>query len=334
MKRKAVIDEGIGETRCAVYEGKKLTEIYIQRWSDANLPRLGDIFAGRVTTLDKTLGAAFVSLGAGPDGLLKFTDAGDAPRLTDGLMVKVEVTREAISGKGPILRFVDVSSLSKPQALVKVTLEDSLKRRLGPDLAIEHAQVNHTENAAETVIALPGGGDIAIEPTRALIAIDVDKGNAQSSLDVSKVAAGVIASQLRLRGLGGLIVIDFPNLRQPKHRDQLNNFVLEAFKDDPNQVKIAPLSRFGTMELTRAIKTRPLDDLFNDQTEAGAMLALKRLEREAIASPGAQLTLTVPHYIHNWLEAGSIDWRTAMTNKIGARFALEAGTEIAVKADR
>jgi len=334
MKIKAVIDEGVGETRCAVYEGKKLVEIYIRRWSGKDGPRLGDIFAGKLTKIDKSMGGAFVDLGAQPHGLLKFTNAQGAPRLTEGQMIKVEITREGTAKKGPVLKFVDVTDLSKPQPLVQITLEDMLKRRFGPDLKIEYANVNHVEDAVSREIALPGGGDICIERTRALVAIDVDRGTAMNGFEVCLQAASVAADQIRLRGLGGLIVIDFPNLRQPKQRDRLYKAMQDAVKDDPNIIKVAPLSRFGAIEMTRAVQTRSLDEQFADKTETGAMLALRRLEREAAANPGAQLVLSVPHYIFHWLENDLIDWKDAMTNKIGGRFRLRAGNVIEVSSDR
>ncbi|NNE56667.1 MAG: hypothetical protein HKN36_01040 [Hellea sp.] len=334
MKSRAVIDRGVGETRVAVYVGKRLVEIYLRRWSDKFKPRLGDIFAGRISAIDPSIGGAFIDLGDGPHGLLKFTNAKGAPRLTEGQMIKVEIIREAVAEKGPVVRYVDVSDLSKPAPLVQITIEDFLIRRYGPDIKIEEAPVNHIEDAVETVIALPGGGDIAIEPTRALIAIDVDKGNAQSGLDVAGAAVPVIAQHLRLRGLGGLIAIDFPNIRQPKQRDRLVDSMVNAFEHDPNPVKILPLSRFGVMEMTRAVKTQSLDALYADRTVSGALLALRRLEREATANPGAKLILTVPHHVHKWLDADSIGWKAAMTDKIGARFGFEAGGTLDVKADR
>ena len=83
------------------------------------------------------------------------------------------------------------------------------------------------DEAAETELSIAGGGSIAIERTRALTAIDIDKGGANSGFDVSVAACDLIASQLRLRGLGGLFVIDFPNLRRVKQREKIYKAMLK-----------------------------------------------------------------------------------------------------------
>ena len=339
MNVRAVIDRGIGETRVAVYERRKLVELYVRRWSDKNLPRIGDIFAGRISAIDKSMGGAFVSLGAGPDGLLKFTNAPGAPRLTEGQMIKIEIKRESISEKGPVLGFIDLSQMNEPGPLVQISIEDFLKRRFGPEIKFEEAPVNYAEDVIVTLIALPGGGDIAIEPTRALIAIDVDKGSAQSAFDAAKAATTVIAHQIRLRGLGGLIAIDFPNLRQPKQRAALEIAMQEAISNDPNPIKTAPLSRFGVMEMTRAVNSRSLDEVFmpdghNLSVETSAMMALKRLQREALTCPGAKMTLQIPDAVYAWLDQDDIGWRNAMQQKIGARFKICKGDTMHVSSDR
>lgn len=338
MKRRIIIDKAVGETRAAVFEGKTLVELYTRRWSEQGLPRAGDIFCGRITRIEQRMDAAFVELGQGPDGFLKFTNATGAPRLTEGRYIHVLVTRDAETGKGPVLKFhatADGQSIGPVKAR---SLEDLLRDRFA-GAKVDYAAVSAVDDAVEVEIAVPGGGDIAIERTRALTAIDVDKGYALSGFDVSLAAAKLIASQIRLRGLGGLFVIDFPNLRQVKQRERLYAAMQDAFADDPNVVKIAPMSRFGTVELTRAKTAASLDETVMDArgeptVETTALLGLRRLEREARQSPGAQLVLTAPQAAYDWLMTDAVGWRDAVTERLGARFTLALGDTLDVSADR
>ena len=172
-----------------------------------------------------------------------------------------------------------------------------------------------------------------------MIAIDVDRGRARSGYEVSLEACNLIAHQIRLRGLGGLIAIDFPNLRQKRQRDIIPARMNEALKNDPNTVKIAPLSRFGVLEMTRQKTMQSIDEILLDKSgeltvESQALQALSMLEREGRYSAGAQLILTVPEVVHSWLEEADIGWREAMTHRLGARFQLEKGNTMTVKADR
>lgn len=338
MKHRIVIEDAVGETRAAVYAGKTLVELYVRRWSDAKKPRAGDIVCGRITRVEPKMDAAFVDLGFGPDGFLKFTNAQGAPRLTEGRYVQVLVTRDAEDGKGPVLKFHAVADGERIGIVKAQTLEGFLLDRF-PNAKLDRAAVGAVDEAVMTEVAIPGGGDIAVERTRALTAIDVDKGYAVSGFEVSLAASALIASQIRLRGLGGLFVIDFPNLRQVKQREKLYDAMIDAFADDPNVVKIAPVSRFGTVELTRAKTHASLDETLCDcvgqeSVETRAINALRRLEREGRAAPGAQLSLSVPDDVLAWLEADSIGWRAAMTERLGARFTLVAGESVDVRADR
>ena len=339
MKRRCVIDEGIGETRAAVYEGRNLVELYIRRWSERNRPQAGDVFLGRIDTVDVGMGAAYVELGSGKPGFLKFSDAPKAPRFQNGQYVDVEVTREGGRDKGPVLRFRSVAEKKKPGPISQLSLSDRISKRFQGDIAFEAASVSSLLQVCDTEIALPGGGDIAIEPTRALIAVDVDRGSGKNGFDVSKAAAIEVARQLRLRGLGGLIAIDFPNLRQKRQREDLLSVMTDAVSKDPNPVKIAPLSRFGVMELTRQKQERAIDEILlgpdgQPTAETLALSALQRLEREGRSSPGSRLTLSVPDKVKSWLDEDDIDWKKALTERIGARFVIEAGDQIDVKADR
>ena len=339
MKRRCVIDEGIGETRAAVYEGRHLVELYVRRWSDAARPRFKDRFIAKVSKVEAEMAAAFVDLGNDYQGFLKFTDAKNAPRFHEGQYIEVRVTREAEPGKHAHVQYISQTDTGKPGAISQLTLRDMISQRFSADLEFEYAPVSSLIDAVETEIALPGGGDIAIETTRAMIAIDVDRGRARSGYEVSLEACTLIARQIRLRGLGGLIAIDIPNLRQKRQRDDIPARMSDAVEADPNTIKIAPLSRFGVLEMTRQKTMRSLDDVLLDgqgqfTTETQAMQALAMLEREGRHSAGAQLTLTVPETVYTWLDETDIGWKDAMRDRLGARFQLEKGSAMTVKADR
>ncbi|WP_371395974.1 ribonuclease E/G [Fretibacter rubidus] len=338
MKHRIVIEHAVGETRAAVYEGKSIAELYVRRWSEAGKPRAGDIVCGRITRIEPQMDAAFVDLGFGPDGFLKFTNAQGAPRLSEGRYIQVLVTRDAEDDKGPVLKFDSVADGEKIGLIKAQSLEEFLLTRF-PNAKVDKAAVNAVDDALEIEVAIAGGGDIAIEQTRALVAIDVDKGYAPSGFDVSLSACELIASQVRLRGLGGLFVIDFPNLRQVKQREKLFDAMLRAFDNDPNVVKIAPVSRFGTVEMTRAKTHASLADVMLDSrgeptVETRAVGALRRLEKEGRANAGAKLMLTATSDIFDWLDADTIGWRAAMTDRLGARFDMIKGDIIDVSADR
>lgn len=338
MKQRCVIDEAIGETRAAVYFGKTVIELYTRRWTDTNAPRLGDVYAGRVRRIEKSLAAAFIDMGTDTDGFLKFTTAPAAPRLTEGLRIEVQITREAEDGKGPIVKFLRSLPDSSPGRLSGQSLKDFIAARF-PNIGFETAKVGTILDAVERDIAVPGGGTISIERTKALTAIDIDSGNAPSPFNVSKAACPLIAAQLRLRGIGGLIAIDFPNLRQRRQREDIITALEMAFNEDPNMIKIAPLSRFGVAEMTRSRIGASLDETLTDRggnfsVETRALEVLRQLEKEGRAHPGAQLTLTAEPDVYAWLVARHIAWQAPLKERLGARFTLIEGAQCSVSADR
>ena len=338
MKRRCVIENAIGETRAAVYEGRKLVELYVRRESDANKPRQGDVFTGRVAKIDQSMGGAFIDISTKYDGLFKFTNSPNAPRFTEGQMAEFEVSKATEVGKGPVLKFKQLTKAETVGKLSGDDLKTTIANRFN-GIKFAEAAVSVIDDATETELAIKGGGTISIERTRALVAIDVDKGTAVSSFDVCMAALPMIAHELRLRGLGGLVVIDLPNLRQPRQRNTVFKAAERAFKDDPNNVKLAPLSRFGVLELTRFKPELSLDEVLNNRigsatTETIALRALRQLEREGRANPGAKLTMTVRHHILNWLEESGLDWRLRLSRRIGARFEVIAGGTPGIVSDR
>ena len=118
------------------------------------------------------------------------------------------------------------------------------------------------EEQIETVyrnkVALPSGGSIVIDPTEALISIDVNSGrgtlgdNAESMVFKTNLEATVeIARQLRLRDIGGLIVIDFIDMRERKHIREVEKVLKDEVKKDRAKTDLSHISKFGLMELSR-----------------------------------------------------------------------------------
>lgn len=110
----------------------------------------------------------------------------------------------------------------------------------------------------ERRIPLTGGGSIVIDQTEALVAIDVNSGNhrvdnnaEETAFRVNLTAAKEIARQLRLRDLGGVIVIDFIDMRSESHRRQVENALRDALRRDRARTKALRMSQFGIVEMTR-----------------------------------------------------------------------------------
>lgn len=118
------------------------------------------------------------------------------------------------------------------------------------------------ERALAREVPLAGGGRLIIEPTSACVAIDVD-GEGREALDLDIEAAHEIARQLRLRNLGGTVIVDFVDLPTKPQRQRLEEALKRAFRDDPVAVQIYPMSPLGIVQLGRARRGRSLDGLLH-----------------------------------------------------------------------
>lgn len=122
-------------------------------------------------------------------------------------------------------------------------------------------------------VSFKQGAYIIIEHTEALHVIDVNSGNRAkagtdqeaNALDVNMRAADEIVRQLRLRDMGGIIVIDFIDMNKSEHRQQLYDHVRELMQNDRARHNILPLSKFGLMQITRQ-RVRPALDLITTET--------------------------------------------------------------------
>lgn len=171
-------------------------------------------------------------------------------------------------------------------------------------------------------VVMASGASVVIHPTEALVSVDVNSGKAikgkaieETALNVNLEAAAEIARQLRLRDLGGLIVIDFIDMRERKHQRQVLKTLKDELKKDKAKVTVGNFSRFGLIELSRQ-RIRPPVDFGSTRAcphcqgrgilrtpEAVGRSVLRSLERKLGKGCGGALKVTLApetaHYLAN-----------------------------------
>ncbi len=172
----------------------------------------------------------------------------------------------------------------------------------------------------ENRVQLKSGGSIVIEQTEALVAIDVNSGRAtqkrsieQTALTTNMEAAEEVARQLRLRDLGGLIVVDFIDMRDPKNRSQVERELRANTKRDKARTRIGRISQFGLLEMSRQ-RLAPSIDFGNlvpcgncrgkgwtPSTEALALRFLRRLQMETSKSGTKNVRGVVPKAVADYV---------------------------------
>jgi ribonuclease E len=129
----------------------------------------------------------------------------------------------------------------------------------------QYAVEEQIEQIYQPVVKLPSGGSIVINPTEALVAIDVNSGRTAKDKNFNETiflanmeAAAELARQLRLRDLGGLIVVDFIDMRNARHIREVEKQVKASMKRDRAKVDISRISKFGLMQISRQKLGRPI----------------------------------------------------------------------------
>lgn len=150
-------------------------------------------------------------------------------------------------------RLQAASETLPPFALVRLEPDEPAFAQTEVDVAIEAALSRE--------VPLAGGGRLLIEPTAAFVAIDVD-GGGRAPLDIDLAAAAEIARQVRLRNLGGTIIIDFVDLPSRPERQRLEEALRKSFKNDPAPLEIHQMSSLGIVPLSRARRGQPLASRF------------------------------------------------------------------------
>ncbi|HWS02774.1 MAG TPA: Rne/Rng family ribonuclease [Gammaproteobacteria bacterium] len=175
-------------------------------------------------------------------------------------------------------------------------------------------QIEHQiESAYSRQVTLPSGGAVVIDHTEALVSVDVNSGRSTKGADIEETAlrtnleaADEIARQLRLRDLGGLIVIDFIDMESTKSQREVENRLRDALHFDRARVQTGKISRFGLLELSRQRLRPALAETSYitcprctgtghiRSTESAALHILRILEEEAMKENTGALHVQVP----------------------------------------
>jgi ribonuclease E len=174
----------------------------------------------------------------------------------------------------------------------------------------------------EKRVPLPSGGSLIIEPTEALVSIDVNSGKSSGERGIEDTAfktnmeaAEEVARQLRLRDLGGLIVIDLIDMRESKHNIEVEKVLKQALKMDKARVNVGRISEFGMLEMSRQRIAKTLNDAIHlacphcegrgkvKSVEAMAVSFLRKVHAAAakgtVAEVRGALPLEVAYYLLN-----------------------------------
>ena len=206
---------------------------------------------------------------------------------------------------------------------------------------------NQIESAYSNQVRLPSGGTVVIDYTEALISIDINSGRATKESDIESTAlqtnleaAEEIARQCRLRDMGGLIVIDFIDMRQYKNQKAIENAMRTAVRKDRARVSVGGISRFGLMEMSRQRLRPSLDDSAYKicphcngigkvrSTESLALSVLRLVGEEARKEKTKSVIANIPPDAANYLHNEKREWINEIEEREKIDIVLTADPEL------
>ena len=206
---------------------------------------------------------------------------------------------------------------------------------------------NQIESAYSNQVRLPSGGTVVIDYTEALISIDINSGRATKESDIESTAlqtnleaAEEIARQCRLRDMGGLIVIDFIDMRQYKNQKAIENAMRTAVRKDRARVSVGGISRFGLMEMSRQRLRPSLDDSAYKicphcngigkvrSTESLALSVLRLVGEEARKEKTKSVIANIPPDAANYLHNEKREWINEIEEREKIDIILTADPEL------
>jgi ribonuclease E len=172
---------------------------------------------------------------------------------------------------------------------------------------------NQIESAFLREVQLPSGGVIVIDHTEALVSIDVNSSRSTKGRDIENTAfntnleaAKEVAKQLRLRDIGGLIVVDFIDMENPKHQREVEECLRESLKHDKARIQTGRISRFGLMELSRQRLRPSIGETSNGECpkcngtgrirdfQSSALHVIRMIQEQSNKKQGQKISVQVP----------------------------------------
>lgn len=286
------LDETPGETRGVVSRDGRYTHLLIARDDDIPQQRLGARSMGRVVEINSTLRGAFVDLGAGPPAFLTIS-RGDT--LTQGDRVEVVVTAEPRAGKGAAVRRLGKGEGS-PRLLESAPSVAEWLRTLAPNapqvagVAAIDASTEAEEEALSDQFRFPRGLNLAVQRTRALVAVDIDHAptpGRDAGKDRGRAnAEGLVqaARLIRLKNWGGLVAIDL--VGDGRDGEAQLKAARVAFAHEP-QTAFGPVSRFGLLQLSLPWTRTPIDEVLTPTVRTRAQALARTLRRRLLTDTAA-----------------------------------------------
>jgi len=218
---------------------------------------------------------------------------------------------------------------------VMPTYENKLKRYQEEIPLFNRFQIEaQIETAFEREVKLPSGGSIVIDPTEALVSIDINSAKATRGSDIEETAlntnleaAEEIARQLRLRDIGGLIVIDFIDMTPIKHQRAVEDRLKDSLKLDRARVQMGRISRFGLLEMSRQRLRPSLTESRGivcprcsgqgsiRDTESIALSIMRLIEEESAKDRTSQIRAILPVQVATYL----LNEKRSIVNEIEVR---------------
>ena len=263
-------------------------------------------------------------------------------------MFTKDISEVIVDGNEAFKTARDFVKILSPNSLKKIKTRKNNEMPVFQRFQVE-SQLDKLHNPT---VQLESGGYLVINPTEALVSIDVNSGRATKEKDIEETAlktnleaADEIARQLKMRDLAGLIVIDFIDMDEAKNNQMVEKRMKEALKNDRARIQIAKMSCFGLLEISRQrMHSSFMESNYQPcpyckgqgvirTTESGAMLILRAIEEEGTKNRSSKITVFVPTdtaiYLLNYKRQNLTD----LENKYKMSIIISADNEIKMVSD-